>query len=290
MGRLDREGRGLGIEQITIDETQGRVVVEDVDPPAEGACHQIVLAALNLQIAKGDGRDAAVELHPVSPPSMVTKRPNSVPAKSRPSRSSSSTIDQTTWRSGQISGDGRQVRPRSWLLRRYGLKSPLLWLLKAAYTVSGSLHRRREIGDIGVLGNTGEAADRPPVLAAVLGHLDEPVVGPDIDQTLHQRRFVEGDDVAVERGEDVLPHRIDAPHPAHDLELIAVDPAGEIGAHGAPGVAAVIGAEEPVAGEIEPAARSAEMMMSGESQCQRMGSSPASGWGWISTISPLSRS
>ena len=66
------------------------------------------------------------------PPSRLKKSPNSVPAKRRSRSTVSSAIVQALPRAGRSAVMDVQVRPRSPLRRRYGLKSPLLWLLKAA--------------------------------------------------------------------------------------------------------------------------------------------------------------
>ena len=62
-----------------------------------------------------------------APPSVVKKRPNSVPAKSRSGFTWSWTTRQTRCRAGRSPAIERQVRPRSVLFRRYGRKSPDLW-------------------------------------------------------------------------------------------------------------------------------------------------------------------
>jgi hypothetical protein len=66
------------------------------------------------------------------PASRLKKTPNSVPAKSSSGFTGSSTIVQPACPSGNSPGRGVQVRPRSALFRKYGVKSPDLWLLKTA--------------------------------------------------------------------------------------------------------------------------------------------------------------
>src|SRR6185295_12882056 len=62
-------------------------------------------------------------------------------------------------------------------------------------------------------------------------------------------------DVAVERGRGVVGHGVGAPYLAHHLELAAVDLPREVRADGAPGVAAVVAAEQLVGGEVEAGVR-----------------------------------
>src|SRR6266404_3161569 len=69
------------------------------------------------------------------PPSTVKYAPNSVPAKRRPGLTWSSAMAHTEPRSGRLPAIETQLLPPSALLKRYGLKSPALWLLNEAYTV-----------------------------------------------------------------------------------------------------------------------------------------------------------
>ena len=58
-------------------------------------------------------------------------------------------------------------------------------------------------------------------------------------------------DVVVERRGDVLLDGIDGPDLAHQGQLVAVELAGEIGADGAPAIAAVVAAVELLRAEVE---------------------------------------
>ena len=60
------------------------------------------------------------------PPSTVKNGPNSVPANSRPGFTGSCTRRHTRCRSGRSPAMLFQLRPRSVLLRTYGVKSPYL--------------------------------------------------------------------------------------------------------------------------------------------------------------------
>ena len=97
-----------------------------------------------------------------------------------------------------------------------------------------------------------QARDLAPGLAPVLGDLDEPVVGPHVDQPLHQRRFRDGHDVPEHRGRPVLAHGVHAPHPSHHLQLVAVDVARQVSRDGAPARALVVAPEEDLGPEVEP--------------------------------------
>ena len=45
-----------------------RLVVQNVEAPAEGSQHEIVFASLDVDVAHGDGRDSALEFDPVLAP------------------------------------------------------------------------------------------------------------------------------------------------------------------------------------------------------------------------------
>ena len=109
-----------------------------------------------------------------------------------------------------------------------------------------------EVGDVGAVRHAGEVVDLAPGRRRLLGDLHQAVVGADVEQAFLHRRLGEGDDVAVERGRAVVGDGVDAPDPSHDLELVAVDLARQVGADRLPGVAAVVAAEQLVGGEVEP--------------------------------------
>ena len=74
-------------------------------------------------------------------------------------------------------------------------------------------------------GTPGNAARRVrQAAAAVLGDLDQAVVGADVEQALAAAATRSSDDdVAVERGRGVLGHRVDAPDAAHHRQRVAVE-------------------------------------------------------------------
>ncbi len=112
--------------------------------------------------------------------------------------------------------------------------------------------RGDEVADVGHVGHAGEGLLAAPGPAAVLGDLDEAVVGADVEEALDERRLVERDDVPVEGRRSVLGHGVRAPHLAHHLQLVAVEPAGEVVADRRPAVAAVLAAEDALRREVEP--------------------------------------
>ena len=97
-----------------------------------------------------------------------------------------------------------------------------------------------------------QARDLPPGLASVLGDLHQAVVRPHINEPFDQRGFGDGHDVPEHRCRPVLAHRVDAPHPPHHLQLVAVDVARQIPRDGAPARALIVAAEENLRPEIEP--------------------------------------
>ena len=119
----------------------------------------------------------------------------------------------------------------------------------------GVARRGLQARDVGAVGHAGKLLDPAPVGAAVLGDLNEAVVGPDVEEPLLSGRFRERDDVSVERRRDVLGDGVDRPDPSHDRELVAVDLARQVGADGLPALTAVVAAEDALRGEIDAGVR-----------------------------------
>ena len=139
--------------------------------------------------------------------------------------------------------------------RHVGREVPHLVVIEGG--VDGVLVEDRglEIADIGSFGHTGHAVNLAPALSPILGHLDQPVVGADIDQPLDQRGLGQRDDVAVVRGRGALVDRVHLPDPPHHGELIPVELSAEVAGDRGPGVAPVIRPEQPLRSEIEPGRR-----------------------------------
>jgi hypothetical protein len=115
-GVADREQVGVLLERLGRDLAQRRVVVEDVEAPAEGRADEVVLARWITRSRNGMFGAPPVSLTHCSPPSTVKKTPNSVPAKSRSGLTWSCTMRQTRCRSGRSPAIDAQERPRSVLL------------------------------------------------------------------------------------------------------------------------------------------------------------------------------
>ncbi len=111
-----------------------------------------------------------------------------------------------------------------------------------------------EIGHVGARRHPSHRVHRAPFQAAVATDLDPAVVHSGIQQPFHQRGLVERHHVPVGRGEDVAPHGVGAPRPAHHVPLGPVDSAREVVADRNPGVRPVIAPIEAVRAEIEPVA------------------------------------
>ncbi len=60
-----REEDGFLLEGLLAHLAEGRVIIENVEAAAEGCAHEIVLAALDREVAEGDGREATGELEPL---------------------------------------------------------------------------------------------------------------------------------------------------------------------------------------------------------------------------------
>jgi hypothetical protein len=59
----------------------------------------------------------------------------------------------------------------------------------------GVARRREHVGHVGPVGHAGELGHPAVAVAAVLGDLQQAVVGADVQQPLDQRRLIERDDV-----------------------------------------------------------------------------------------------
>ncbi len=153
---------------------------------------------------------------------------------------------------GQI---GRDHLPRTALVAGaddVGLEVAALEVVDGAIHDVGIVRRRGEVGDVARVGHAIDVLDLPPRRAAVLGHLDESVIGAGVDEAFLLGRFAERDHRARERRRRVACDGVDAPQPALHLHRRARDVAREVGGDGTPGVALVVAAINALRGEVEP--------------------------------------
>ena len=155
----------------------------------------------------------------------------------------------------QIAGD---ARPRASLV---GALHQIRLVVAALPVVERDEHRvhvarrREHIGHVGPFRHAGKILNLPPVPAAILGHLQQPVVGAGVDQAFHQRRLVERHDVAQCGGGFVVRHRVCRPHFPHDRQLVPFELTREIGTDARPAVAAIVGAIHVVARPVQAPGR-----------------------------------
>ena len=110
-----------------------------------------------------------------------------------------------------------------------------------------------DVVDKSTFGNAVDLVDLPPMFAAVFGDLNQPVIGPDIDQSLLQRRFADRRDVSILAHRIQIPHRVDTPHASHVRQREAVYASRQIGADRLPRVAPVIAAVQFLRAEVDAA-------------------------------------
>ena len=95
----------------------------------------------------------------------------------------------------------RDVLPRASLvagLEQVRLEIAAIIVVEACVHDIGVVRRGGDVGDVARVRHAGEVVGATPVGAAVLGDLDQSVIGADVEQAFLLRRLGEGDDVAVE--------------------------------------------------------------------------------------------
>jgi hypothetical protein len=149
----------------------------------------------------------------------------------------------------------RGARPR---LARVGRFQDVRCEVAVLVVVEAGVHRAgvvlggNQLAHVRPVRDAGEQLDLAPVLAAVLGDLNQPVVGADVDQPALEGRFGQRHAVAVQAGRAALEDGVRPPHLAHHRERVAVDLAGQVAADRRPRVAAVVAPVEPVRREVQP--------------------------------------
>ena len=151
---------------------------------------------------------------------------------------------------GHIAADRLPAAPAIPADRDVRVEVPLLLVVEGGVDHLVIVERRLDVADVGVLGHPRDLVYRTPLGVPFLD-VDQAVVGADVDQPLDQRRLAERDDVAVVGGGLVLVDRVHLPQPAHDLELIPIELTGEVAGDRRPAMAAIVGAVQPLAGEVE---------------------------------------
>ena len=235
---------------------QRAVVVEHVQPAAERAEHQIALTLLDGNVPHLDRRHSALQLEPGRAAiQLVTNRPNSVPANSRFAVDVILHDRPHVVTLGQVAAD---VLPRAAAIRTLARRRACS---RRAASCSGRRTpcSRRAVTQtrpthMSTSARPGKSSTFRQLPAAVLGHLQQPIVGPRIDQAFEQRRLVERDDVAERGGRLVVRHRVRGPHPAHHRQFLPFELPRQVRADPRPGVAAIIGAIHEVARPVQPRA------------------------------------
>ena len=251
----DREEDRLLRERLRRREAERRDVVEDPEAAAERRDDEVALALLEGEVADVDRRHPALELDPLLPAVVREEETELRPAveEARLLRVLGHGVDRPA--RGEVPGDRGPGLPAVRALQEVGLEVAPLVVVEGRVDDVRLVRRGREVGDVGHLRDAGEGRHLPPAPAAVLRHLDEPVVRPGVDEVRLLRALDEGDDVSVERRRGVLGDRVDAPDAPHDREAVPVDLPRQVGADGLPAVPAVLAPEDPLRREPEPRRR-----------------------------------
>ena len=97
-----------------------------------------------------------------------------------------------------------------------------------------------DVVDEGPFRHAGQRGREPPVRAPVLRHVDEAVVAPRVDHARRHRRLGDAGNRRVLRHGTVVDEVVDAPHPPHELQLVAVHVRRQVAADRGPRVAPVV--------------------------------------------------
>ena len=94
--------------------------------------------------------------------------------------------------------------------------------------------------------NTRYPIQLAPSLAAIRGDVKQSIIRAGVDQAFFLRRFINGNNVAIERCRLAAGDGVELLRLPHDLEVVTVDLFGEVAAHSRPGITTVIRAEQNV--------------------------------------------
>ena len=250
-GVPNREQRGAALEQLLAGYPQRRVVVEDIKTAPERTQHEVIFPTLDREITHRDRRHAAGELDPLPPAVDCEVRPELGAHKQqlRIDVVLGDTVDDVArW---QVASDVSPRPPAIGAAEHVGYKVAVLMIVERGEHGVGVVPRGGQAAYVGHLGHARKRLDLPPVSAAVLGDLDQPVVGADVDQPLGERRLRQRNAVAKPRCVVVLGDRVGGLNPAHDLQGVTIEAARQVVADDRPTVAAIVGAEQSVGGEIQ---------------------------------------
>ena len=183
-GLLDREQRGLLGEQFVGRTTDGGQVVEDEKAAAKRGEDEVALAFLDREIADIDGGQAPLELDPALAGIGREEEAELGAAVEQPRlhRILQDGIDGAA--RGQVPGNGSPGLAPISALEHVRLEVALLVVVEGGVDGVGIVRRGFDIRDEGVLGDARKGLDLAPVLAGVLGDVDQAVVGAGIDEAL----------------------------------------------------------------------------------------------------------
>ena len=109
-----------------------------------------------------------------------------------------------------------------------------------------------DIFDQGSIGDTAQAFVLAPVLASILGDMDEAVIGTSENQAFLNRTFAESNDRAVHGRGGIFCNTINAPDSPHNLKPVAIDFSGQVRANWLPVFSTIVAAEDSFGSIVEP--------------------------------------
>jgi hypothetical protein len=177
------------LEHLLGDPTQRGVVVEDIEAAAKGRPHQIVLPLLDGEIPERDVWHPAGELDPTAA-AVDGEKDAKLGADKKQLRSLvvlDDPPDDVTIR--QIAGDRPPGPAPVGALQHIGIEISPFVVVEHHVRSVGIVEVGLDVVDKGALGDGSYLFDPSPVGTAVLGHLDQTVVGTGVDQPLDKRGF-----------------------------------------------------------------------------------------------------
>ena len=176
---------------------QQGVVVEDVDATTEGADHEILLAALDLEVAYGDGRKIAGECMPVLA-AVLGEVHAELRTHEEQVRVDVVLHDRVRRAAGrQITADRLPGTPAVVAARYIGSEVALLVIVEDGIDHVLIVQRGDDVLDQRHVGDAAEVGCAAPACAAVFGHAHDPVIRAEVDQSLDEGALVQADGASV---------------------------------------------------------------------------------------------
>ncbi len=246
-----RKQCALLLQHFRTDGPQRGVVIQYVDATAESSHYQVVLALLNREIANLDGRQSAVQLNP-----LLAADGGEIQAKFSACKQQLGihvVFHQRVHRSvfGKVSGDGDETLAAVRALDQVRFEVAVLVVFKHNVDGAGVMLGGDDALDVGILGQARDLVDFMPRLSAIFRYLHEAVVRARVNQAFLFGRFRDCGDVSVKRRGHIFLDGVSAPNFSHYRKFVAIHLTREVLAHGAPAIAAIVTAIEPLRRDVD---------------------------------------